>query len=85
MLDAKRCMIVDLEKHGDRRMFVTDHVSSISMSQNGLWAVRFLSSPRVFYYNPSRLLYLTHPDAIDLGEKGLYINNRHIDNARAGM
>ncbi len=80
MLDAKRCMIVDLEKHGDRRMFVTDHVSSISMSQNGLWAVRFLSSPRVFYYNPSRLLYLTHPDAIDLGEKGLYINNRHIDN-----
>ena len=48
--------------------------------QNGLWTVRFSSSPRVFNYNPSRLLYLTHPDTINLREKGLYINNKHINN-----
>ena len=40
--------------------------------------VRFLSSPRVFNYNHSRLLYLTHPEAIDMGEKGLYVRNKHI-------
>lgn len=77
---VKQCMIVDLEKRGDKRMFVTEQVSSISMNKNGLWAVRFLSSPRVFNYNPSRLLYLTRPETIDLGEKGLYIHNKHINN-----
>ena len=79
-MDPHQCMIIDLEKLGDKRMFVTEHVSSISRNKNGLWAVRFSSSPRVFNYNPSRLLYLTHPDTINLGEKGLYINNKHINN-----
>ena len=73
-------MIIDLEKRGDKQMFVTERVSSIYQNKNGLWTVRFLSSPRVFNYNPSRLLYLTHPDTINLGEKGLYINNKHINN-----
>lgn len=79
-MDPRQCMIVDLEKRGDKRMFVTEQVSSISRNKNGLWAVRFLSSPRVFNYNPSRLLYLTRPETIDLGEKGLYIHNKHINN-----
>ena len=79
-MDANHCMIVDLEKRGDKEMFVTERVSSIYQNKNGLWAVRFSSSPRVFNYNPSRLLYLTHPDTINLGEKGLYINNKHINN-----
>ena len=61
-------------------MFITEQVASISENKNGLWTVRFLSSPRVFNYNHSRLLYLTHPEKIDLGEKGLYIKNKHITN-----
>lgn len=79
-MDAKRCMIVDLERQGDKRMFVTEQVASISENKNGLWAVRFSSSPRVFNYNHSRLLYLTHPEVIDIGKKGLYIKNKHINN-----
>lgn len=79
-MDARQCMIVDLERRGDKRMFVTEQVTSISESKNGLWAVRFSSSPRVFNYNQARLLYLTHPESIDFGEKGLYIKNKHINN-----
>ena len=79
-MDAKLYMIIDLEKRGDKQIFVTERVSSIYQNKNGLWTVRFSSSPRLFNYNPSRLLYLTHPDTINLGEKGLYINNKHINN-----
>ena len=79
-MDARLCMIIDLEKRGDRQMFVTERVSSIYKNKKGLWAVRFLASPSIFNYNPSRLLYLTQPERIDLGEKGLYIRNRHITN-----
>jgi hypothetical protein len=79
-MDVKQNMIVDLEKRGDKQTFITERVSSIYQNKNGLWTVRFSSSPRVFNYNPSRLLCLTHPDTINLGEKGLYINNKHINN-----
>lgn len=77
-MDARQYMIVDLEKRGDKQMFVTEQVVSIGNNKNGLWTVRFANSNRVFNYNQSRLLYLTRPDAIDLGEKGLYINNKRI-------
>ncbi|MDE5640116.1 MAG: ATP/GTP-binding protein, partial [Odoribacter sp.] len=80
-MDATQYMIVDLEKRGDKRMFVTEQVASISEGKNGLWEVRFSTSSRVFNYNRSRLLYLTHPEAIDLDERGLYISNKHITNA----
>lgn len=79
-MDVRQCMIIDLERRGDKRMFVTEQVSSISENKNGLWTVQFSSSPRVFNYNQARLLYLTHPEAIDLGKKGLYIKNKHINN-----
>lgn len=79
-MDPRQCMIVDLERRGDRRMFVTEQVLSINENRNGLWTIRFSSSPRVFNYNRSRLLYLAHPENIDLGEKGLYIKNKHINN-----
>ena len=79
-MDAKQCMIVDLERRGDKRMFITEQVASISENKNGLWTVRFSSSPRVFNYNHSRLLYMTNPEKIDIGEKGLYIQNKHITN-----
>ena len=69
-MDTRQCMIVDLEQRGSKRMFITERVFTISESKNGLWAVRFFSSPHVFNYNRSRLLYLTHPETIDLGEKG---------------
>lgn len=29
-MDAKQCMIVDLEQRGDKRMFITEQVASIS-------------------------------------------------------
>ena len=79
-MDAKQSMIVDLERRGDKRMFITEQVASINENQKGFWTVRFLSSPRVFNYNQSRLLFLTHPEAIDIGEKGMYVKNRHITN-----
>lgn len=72
-MDTKHCMIVDLERRGNKRMFITEQVASINENKNGLWTVRFLSSSRVFNYNHSRLLYLTHPETIDINEKGLYV------------
>lgn len=79
-MDARRCMIIDLKRRGERRMFITEQVASINVNGNGLWTVRFSSSPRVFRYNYSRLLYLENPEAIDLGEKGLYVKRRRMTN-----
>ena len=82
-MDRKECMIVDLDKRGSKDMFVTERIAAIKENSKGLWSVLFYGSTRWFHYNPSRLLYLTHPEKIDLGEKGLYINNRHITQAAA--
>lgn len=60
-MDTRQYMIVDLERRGDKRMFITEQVSFISENKNGLWAVRFLSSPRVFNYNKARLLFFSNP------------------------
>ena len=57
-MDARQYMIVDLERKGDKRMFITEQVASIQKKTNGYWQVCFLSSPRVFQYNYARLLYL---------------------------
>ena len=81
-MDVKQCMIIDLEKRGDKQMFITERVSSIRENAKGFWAVQFGTSPRTFNYNPSRLLYLTHPEVIDIEVKGLYINNRHITDVK---
>lgn len=78
-MNIKQYMIVDLEKR-DKQMFITEQVSSIRENKNGLWSVLFSSSTRIFNYNRKRLLFLTHPEAINIGEKGLYIKNRHITN-----
>ena len=79
-MDIKQCIIVDLEKRGDKQMFITDKVTSIIKNRNGLWTVRFFASARYFNYNPSRLLYLTDPQRIDLQSKGLYVNKLHVTN-----
>ena len=73
-------MIIDLEKKGDKQIFITEQVVHISENKNGLWAVKFSTSPRIFNYNRARLLYITNPISIDLTEKGLYIKNKHITN-----
>ena len=49
-MDSQLYLIVDLERRGDKRMIIADRVSSISENKNGLWSVRFLSSPRIFNY-----------------------------------
>ena len=79
-MNPRKYMIIDLEKKGDKRIFVTEQVVHISENNNGLWAVKFSTSQRIFNYNKSRLLYLTNPIGVDLIEKGLYIKNKHINN-----
>ena len=46
-MDARMYMIVDLERRGEKRMFITEQVESIDVSRNGLWTVRFSSSSRI--------------------------------------
>ena len=79
-MDPRKYMIIDLEKNGDKQMFITEQVVHISENKNGLWSVKFSTSPRIFNYNRARLLYITSPISIDLTEKGLYIKNKHITN-----
>lgn len=73
-------MVIDLERLGSKRMFITEEISYINRNDQGLWTVRFKSSPRIFNYNKGRLLYLSKPERIDIVEKGLYIQNKHITN-----
>ena len=71
-------MIVDLERRGERRMFITEQVAYIKANYSGGWTVRFATSPRFFQYNKARLLFLSDPEVIDLEEKGMYVNNKRI-------
>lgn len=73
-------MVIDLERLDSKRMFITEEISYINRNDQGLWTVRFKSSPKVFNYNKGRLLYLSKPERIDIVEKGLYIQNKHITN-----
>lgn len=40
-MNAREYMIVDLERKGDKRMFITEQVSSIQRNEQGLWTVVF--------------------------------------------
>ena len=77
-MDARQYMIVDLERRGERRMFITEQVAYIKANYSGGWTVRFATSPRFFQYNKARLLVLSDPEVIDLEEKGMYVNNKRI-------
>lgn len=79
-MDSQQYMVIDLERLGSKRMFITEEISYIKRNDQGLWTVRFKSSPKVFNYNKGRLLYLSKPERIDIVEKGLYIQNKHITN-----
>ena len=81
-MDVKQYMIVDLEKRGDKRMFLTERIVYLKKSPNGLWMVKFDTSEHIFNYNTSRLLCLDNPTSIDIEEKGLYINNRQITDVK---
>ena len=80
-MDAKQCMIVDLERRGDKNMFITEQVASIKRVDNGNWIIRFSNSPRIFQYNRARILYLTYGKSINLHEKGVYVGNKRITDA----
>lgn len=79
-MDPQQDMVIDLERLGSKRMFITEEISYIKRNDQGLWTVRFKSSPRVFNYNKGRLLYLSKPERIDIVDKGLYIQDKHITN-----
>ena len=79
-MDPQQDMVIDLERLGSKRMFITEEISYINRNDQGLWTVCFKSSPRVFNYNKGRLLYLSKPERIDIVEKRLYIQNKHITN-----
>lgn len=79
-MDPQQDMVIDLERLGSKRMFITEEISYINRNDQGLWTVRFKSSPRVFNYNKGRLLYLSKPERIDIVDKGLYIQDKHITN-----
>ena len=71
-------MIVDLERRGDKQMFITEQVESIKATKQGGWMVRFTTSPRPFQYNKARLLYLRDPEVINIVDRGLYVRNKRI-------
>ena len=79
-MDSQQNMVIDLERLGSKRMFITEEISYIKRNNQGLWTVCFKSSPKVFNYNKGRLLYLSKPERIDIVDKGLYIQNKHITN-----
>lgn len=81
-MDVRQYMIVDLEKKDDKKMFITEQVISVYKNSKGMWAVKFNGSPHIFNYNSARLLCMTNPSPVNLGEKGLYINNKHITNVK---
>lgn len=79
-MDPQQDMVIDLERLGSKRMFITEEISYFKRNDQGLWTVCFKSSPRVFNYNKGRLLYLSKPERIDIVDKGLYIQDKHITN-----
>ena len=79
-MDSQQYMVIDLERLGSKRMFITEEISYLKRNDQGLWTVCFKSSPRIFNYNKGRLLYLSKPERIDIVDKGLYIQNKHITN-----
>ena len=57
-MDPRKYMIIDLEKRGDKQMFITEQVAHISLNEKGLWAVKFITSNRIFNYNKSFLIFI---------------------------
>ena len=71
-------MIVDLERKGDKRMFITEQVSSIQRNEQGLWTVVLALRGGCFATTRHDCLCLTNPTKVDIRDKGLYIRNKRI-------
>lgn len=80
-MNEQEHMIVDLQRKGEKGMFITQSVRAIKRNEQGNWLVHFNKSPKGFSYNPARLLFLSHPEKINIEDKGLYINRRCIKDA----
>ena len=80
-MDVKQYMIVDLDRQGDKRMFVTEQVSSIRENKN-----RTLVCPVFIIHSCIQLqsasFTFSYPAGHDRpGRKGIVYKNRHITNA----
>lgn len=79
-MDVRECMIVDLKNRGNKDMFVTSRVEEIRANRNGLWSVKFYGSYKWFNYNKSCLLFIQQLIAVKFEGKGVYINNKRVEN-----
>lgn len=73
-------MIVDLSRRGDHKMFITQRVDGISQSGE-MYHVSFSGQAQPYTYRCERLLFLSHPEKVDLEGRGLYIRKKHITDA----
>jgi len=80
-MDPRCYMIIDSSKAGSPKMFITSQVSSIEMSR-GMWHVKFNTSPITYTYRHERIKILKDPQKVELGKRGFYIRNKHIENIR---
>lgn len=57
---------LDLEKQGDKKMFISERLESIKMNEHGGWTVRFKYSSGFYQYNKARLLFIHDPEVVNL-------------------
>ena len=73
-------MIIDLERQGDKEMFISERLESIKMNEHGGWTVRFKYSSSFYQYNKARLLFIHDPEVVNLEGRGLYVRNKRVSN-----
>lgn len=71
---------LDLEKQGDKKMFISERLESIKMNEHGGWTVRFKYSSGFYQYNKARLLFIHDPEVVNLEGRGLYVRNKRVSN-----
>lgn len=53
-MDPRQCMVVDLERRGNKQMFVTEKVAFISENKNGLWSLHTFETLPSFNFSKAR-------------------------------
>jgi len=79
-MDARKYMVVDLQRRGEQKMFLTERVESIRHDV-GKYTVMFVGQPIPYTYSRERLLFLQNPEKVDLEGRGLYVRKKHITDA----
>jgi len=79
-MDARKYMVVDLQRRGEKKMFLTERVESMKQ-EAGRYTVMFVGQPRPYTYSRERLLFLQNPEKVDLEGRGLYVRKKHITDA----